>query len=935
MKKIFLSLLAILLTIPAMAQFDPLPIDPTIRKGVLPNGLTYYIRQNAEPQGQAEFFIAQRVGSVQEEENQRGLAHFLEHMAFNGTRHFPDKTLFTFLEGVGVKFGQNLNAYTSFDETVYNISAVPVSRKGIIDSCLLILWDWADGLLLTDKDIEEERGVIREEMRTREVAAMRIFNQKLPEVFANSLYGVRLPIGTEEVVMGFTPQELRDYYEKWYRPDHQAIIVIGDIDPDYVEAKIKEYFGQIETPTTPSELVPIPIHLNEEPIVVMGTDPEMTATQIMLNFKFEPFPAAVKLSAQGPLINYMTSLATSMLNTRFSEISQKANAPFLYAVSDVGPLLGAAKTMNAFLAMAMSREGGAAEAFNAIAVEVARVKQHGFTASEFERAKETYLSNLERAYNERDKRKSYDFARECVRNFTDNEPMPGIEHMFAFINQVAPMIPVEQINMLVQQLLQSPNIVIFGMGPEKDGLVYPTREEFLTMLGTAMSTPQEAYVDDVLDEPLMTTMPTPGRVTKTATVDLFGAKEFTLSNGVRVIIKPTDFKDDEVRFTATSFGGNSLMDDRDVATFRVLDEVATVGGVGNFSRVNLNKALAGKQARVGSSVSTTTEGINGNGSPRDLETIMQLIYLYATAPRYDQEAFDSWRERQRAQLENMAVNPMKAFTDSLNIKLYGIQPRVNPMTIEDLSKIDYQKAIDLYKERFKDMSDFTFTFVGNIDEATFIPLMEQYLGALPSINRTEMYKDVNVRPLTGTRQSHFNREMQTVKASVVTVLTGKADYTPENRLKFTIFGQILDMVYIDEIREKEGGTYGVAVQPSFERYPEGNFSVLIYFDTEVEQADHLLSIVYRELERLVQEGPNQEHFDKVIAFLLKDTEEKRRDNATWLNAINEYAMYQMDVFTQREQMINRITPADIRAIARMVVEQGNVTEVVMKGVEAR
>jgi zinc protease len=554
------------------------------------------------------------------------------------------------------------------------------------------------------------------------------------------------------------------------------------------------------------------------------------------------------------------------------------------------------------------------------------------------------LSNLERQYNERDKQRSAMYAMQYVRSFEDETPIPGIETQFTFINQIATMIPAEQmlgqINMVVQQqFIQDENIIIFGMGPEKAGVFYPSKDEFVKILETTMATKQDAYEDDALDEPLIAQQPKAGKVSKTTNLNLFGAKEFTLSNNVKVIIKPTDFKDDEIRFVATSPGGSSLFNDRDVATFRVLNDIATIGGVGNFSRVNLNKALAGKQARVGSSVGITTENLSGSGSPKDLETMMQLIYLYATAPRFDQEAFDSWKGRQKAQMENLAANPMVTFNDTLVARMYGNQPRAIPamlMPMADLDKIDYKKAIELYNDRFKDMSDFVFTFVGNIDEKTFIPLMEQYIGALPNLNRKEKFNEANmIRPKTGEQKSHFNREMQTVKATVSTVYTGKLDYTPENILKFSFFRQILDLVYTEEIREKEGGTYGVMIQPSFERFPAGNYSLLIMFDTDPELVGKLLPIVYRELEKLSKEGPSQENFDKIKAFMLKDTEEKRRDNGAWLSAINEFAMYNMDNFTKREEMINKLKLSDIRDLTKQILNQKNNLEIVMKGVEAK
>ncbi len=934
MKKILLFLLVIALSIPAMAQMGPLPIDSKVRKGVLPNGLTYYVRQNAEPKGQAEFFIAQKVGSVQEEDNQRGLAHFLEHMAFNGLQHFPGKDLFKFTEGIGVRFGYNLNAYTSLDETVYNISAVPVSREGIIDTCLLILFDWANGLTLLDKDIQDERGVIREEMRTRTNATMRIYDQIVPVIYPNNRYGQRMPIGTEEVLMGFKPEELRAYYEKWYRPDHQGIAVVGDFDPDVVEAKIKELFGTIPTPETPSELAPLAVEPNEEPIVAIGTDKEMTQTQITINFKNEAMPKELKLSAVGVMTDYMTEIISRMLNTRLNEITQKANPPFIWAAGYYGPFF-ISKTVDAFTLMAGCKEDGTLDAYKVALTELARMKQHGFTASEYERAKEEYLSELEKLYKERDKRKSVALAQECINNFKDDKAMPGLEQEYAILNQLIPALPLENINEVAKQLIHDNDLVIMITGPQKEGLTYPTKEELLSLYKSIMETEQEAYKDEVLDEPLIAQLPKAGKVTKTADLKLFEAKEFTLSNGIRVIIKPTDFKEDEIRFTATSFGGNSLMNDKDIITFKVLNEIATVGGVGNFSRVNLNKALAGKQAGARTSVSVTTEDMNGSCSPKDLETMMQLIYLYATAPRFDQEAFDSWKERLRAQLENFNLNPMKTFSDTLVMKTYGKQPRAQQLSLEDLDKVDYKKAIELYKERFKDMNDFTFTFVGNIDEATFVPLMEQYIAALPAGKRKETFKDVKVNPLPGEHISHFNREMETVKATVATVYNGKMDYTPENVMKYDIFEQIMDIVYTEEIREKEGGTYGVSVFCEFGRYPVGNYSMTIFFDTDPEKAQHLLSVAYRELEKVAKDGPNAEHFEKVTAYIKKNIEQNLRENGAWLNAIDEYAMYKTDSFTKKAETLEKIKPADIQAIAQMVLSQKNRAEIIMTGVSSK
>jgi len=943
MKKTLLSLLVILLTIPTMAQqFEPMPTDPKVRTGVLPNGLTYIIRHNAEPRERAEFFLAKNVGAIQEREHERGLTHFVEHMAFNGTRHFPGHSLRTFLEGIGIRFGE-FNAWAGIEETGFSVSAVPVNlRPGIIDSVLLVLYDWANGLLLTDQDIEEERGVIREEWRTGQGAMMRIYEHVLPILYPNNLFGQRLPIGTIDVINNSTPDELREFYYRWYRPDHQAIIIVGDIDVDDMQRRVHNLFGRIPKPTTPSPRVVIPVERNEKPLVAIGTDPEQTSTAIFVNFKYDPLPVEVRMSVPGLIMNYMESLVTTMLNERLSEITQRPDAPFVWAGSNTGMFL-VSSTMNAFSAIAASRENGMKTAFEALVTELARLDQHGFSLGELERAQASFMSSLERRYNERYTTRSVAFARQYTQSFIYELPIPGVEFEFRTLQQISAMFPPEmllaQLNVMIQELISDENVVILGMGPQRDGLVYPTEQELLATFARVMATKHDPLEEDGLDEPLVDVSKlTPGRVVSRRTLNRFGetVTEFTLSNNVKVIIKPTDFRADEVRFIGSSFGGNSLFPDADVATFRVINEVATVGGLGNFSRVNLSRYLAGKQAVVSSSVSMTTENISGHGSPRDLETMMQLIYLHATSPRFDQDAFDSWLGRQRAMLENAELNPMRAFFDTINVRLYGDNPRAGRTTVADLERINYRRAIELYMDRFKDMSDFTFTFVGNIDEATFIPLMERYLGALPNLNRTETFRDVGVSPLTGKRQAHFQREMETVKASVATIFTGQADFTPKNRMKFNMLRQILDMVYTEEIREKEGGTYGVAVQVSFERMPSGNYyTVLVFFDTDVELAERLLAIVYRELDKIAAEGPSKEHFDNVLAFLSRNIAERRRDNSAWMSSINEYASWQTEIFTQQEAIVNSITPADIQALVRTILAQRNIAEIKMLGTEVK
>lgn len=930
MKKIFLLILVSVFSLQVFAQ-GPLPLDPKMVKGTLPNGLTYYIRANAEPKGQAEFFIAQKVGSMQELDNQRGLAHFLEHMAFNGTKNFPGKSLFTFTEGIGVKFGYNLNAYTSWDETVYNISSVPVSREGIIDSCLLVLHDWSNALSLTDKDINEERGVIREEMRTRDDADMRTIEKLLPVVFPQNRYADRWVIGTSQVIENFKPQELRDYYHRWYRPDHQAIIIVGDIDPVAVEAKIKKMFSDIPAPTVPSELQLTMVEGNTEPIVGFVTDPEATNTSISINYKQEVLPKEIKLSAQSFILSYVKSMISTMLNNRFEEIGQSAKPPFTYAYSYYAPFV-IAKTMDAFTTTAMSKEGGLMPAYETIIAELARVKQHGFTAGEYDRARAEYISMYEKYYNERDKNQSNQYAREYVRNFVDDEAVPGIETEYALVNQIAPMLTVEQINQMAQGLITEENLVIFGSGPEKAGLTYPSAEELLATYNKVFNQTYEAYKDSVSNDPLIAQLPKPGKVTKVTTDKLFDAKVYTLSNGIKVIVKPTDFKSDEIIFTSTSFGGTSLYPDADILNLKVINGVATVGGLGNFSQVNLTKALSGKRVSVKSQIGVQEEGIAGTCSPKDLETMMQLIYLTATSPRLDEDAFASWMTRQKAQLESMSANPMATFSDTLTAQMYGNHPRAMRLQLDDLEKINYKRSMEIYKERFQNMNDFVFTFVGNIDEATFKPLMEQYIATLPTGKGKETFKDTKMYTLTGERKSHFDREMQTAKATACAIYTGKVDYTPANVLKMDILKQILDIVYTEEIREKEGGTYGVGVQLSTSDYPYGSYKLLIFFDTENSVAAKLLSIVYREFDDMTKEGPRAEDLEKVKAYMLKDIQEKQRDNSTWVNAIDQQYAYNRNFFIGKEELIKSITADDIKEMAKLILSQQNRSEIIMNGV---
>lgn len=660
-------------------QFPPLPVDKNVRIGQLDNGLTYYIRHNKLPENRAEFYIAQKVGSILEEPQQRGLAHFLEHMAFNGTKNFPgdDKGLgvIPWCETVGIKFGTNLNAYTSIDETVYNISNAPIDRAGVLDSCLLVLHDWSNYILLKDDEIDKERGVIREEWRSRNSGMLRVYTDLLPTIYLGDKYADCMPIGSIDVINNFPYKDIRDYYHKWYRPDLQGIVIVGDIDVDAVEAKLKTIFADVQKAVNPAERVYYPVADNKEPIVAIGTDKEVDDPSIEVYFKQDATPDSEKNNVGYLASQYMTSMITSMLNARLSELTQSANPPFTRAYSSYGNFF-VAKTKEALNLSASSKADGIEKALKVLLQEAERARRFGFTESEYARARANYLQRLESAYNEREKTKHGSYVREYVRNFLDAEPIPGIETEYAMMNQLAPNLPVQAINMAIQQLVPDSNQVVIIAGPEKEGLKYPQKEEVIALLKGMKSLDLQPYVDKVSDEPLMKEAPKGGKIVSEKEGEIYGSTKLVLSNGVTVYVKKTDFKADEIRMKGTSLGGKSLFPDKDALNFAVMDNVVAVGGLGNFSQVDLTKVLAGKKVSVRAGLGATTENVFGTCSPKDFETMMQLTYLTFTAPRKDMEAFESYKNRTKAELESAQANPLSSINDTLQKAMYNNHPRV-------------------------------------------------------------------------------------------------------------------------------------------------------------------------------------------------------------------------------------------------------------------
>ena len=930
----FFTLLCMaLVSMAQQPQMPSIPTDPNVRIGKLDNGLTYYIRHNELPEDRADFYIAQKVGSILEEENQRGLAHFLEHMCFNGTTNFPGKGIINWLESIGVKFGENLNAYTSIDETVYNIDNVPVIRDGIVDSCLLILHDWANDLTLAEKEIDNERGVIHEEWRTGQGAMMRMYEQALPKAFEGSKYGHRLPIGTIEVIDNFPYQALRDYYEKWYRPDQQGIVVVGDIDVDKVEAKIKEIFSPIKMPANAAERVYEQVPDNKEPIITIAKDKEQPTTMIYIWHKHPATPNEAKGNMGYLVQNYMFSMIESMLNARLEELRQSANPPFIAAAAKESDFL-LAKTTKAFAGLAISKEDGIPTAISTLVREIERARKFGFTSSEYARAKADYLRALESAYNERDKMKNDEYVQEYVNHFLNNEPIPDIEAEYAIMNQLVPNIPIEAINSILPQLIKDENIVINVFGPDKEAMVYPTEAEILKILQDTKAEEITAYEDNVSDEPLMKEVPKAGKIVKTEEGP-FGSTALTLSNGVRVVIKNTDFKADEIRMTAFSPGGNSVFGTNEPLQVKMLNSVAGLGGLGNFSNVDLEKVLAGKKVSISASINGLTERVSGSCSPKDLETFMQLVYLTFTAPRMDDAAFESFKQRTKASLANQEANPMTALTDTLQKELYGNHPMAGRIKSEMIDQIDYNRIMEMYKDRFKEAGDFTFLFVGNINLEEAKPLIETYLGGLPTINRKENCKDIEMDIRKGTHKNVFEKQMETPKATVISVISGHCDFTPKNNLLMSMLSQTMNMVYIETIREKEGASYGVSAMGQMNCYPKPEAIFQIYFDTDPAKREKMEQIVMTELQKVAQEGPRPEHLAKVKEYMLKQYTESIKENGYWLNQLHEYYFSNIDMNTNYEKLVNEMTAEDVKNFTKALLDQGNIIEVTMTAKEAK
>ena len=918
---------------PAVAQENPmaqpLPIDAQVRYGVLDNGLSYYIRHNETPKNRAEFHIAQKVGSVLEEESQRGLAHFLEHMAFNGTGNFPGKNMLNYLEHNGIKFGVDINAYTGLDETVYRVSNVPTTNAGLMDSCLLVLHDWACDILLKEAEIDSERGVIHEEWRTRNDAQWRIMEKIIPVMFEGSQYANRLPIGTMEVILNFPYQDLRDYYNKWYRPDNQAIIVVGDFDVDAMEARVKELFSHIEMPANPAERIYHEVPNNVEPIYVVGSDVEATSTDIDIYFKHDPLPREYRGTMIGVVQEYISSMASLMLRNRLSEISNKPNAPFNSASCYDSKFFGLASTKDAFTLSANVKEGGVIAGMQGIVREAERAARYGFTASEYDRAKADYISYYESLYNERNNRRSMQYANEYIRHYIDGGYIPGIELEFQLIQGLAPQIPVEAINQYMAEAITDENIVICVTGPEKEGVTYPTAEEAIAAIKAVQAEEIAAYVDEVSNEPLISKELKGGRVIAELDGTFPGTTEWILSNGVKVVLKQTNFKDDEINMRATSYGGKSKYNAEDAATLKVFPYLYNVGGLGNFSSTNLRKALAGKKADAGLGLGTYSENVYGSCAVKDLETMLQLVYLTFTDIRKDEEVYNVNKEQYISMYANNASNPQFIYSDSLRNTMYAHDPMMSMVKAEDFENANYDRMLAIAKERTANAADFTFNFVGSFDLEVLRPLVEKYIATLPSCFCRESVTPVE-HFAKGEHLNHFSIPMENPAASVYVIYSGTSDYTMRKGIMMDISSQIMDIVYTETIREQEGGTYGVGTSADI-NHMNNEWMFLFGFDTNVERQEYLKNRAKEELMKVVTNGVREEDFNKVKEYMIKQYDNNQRENSYWMGVLSN-RVFNNNIEIGYKQALESISTKELNRFLRsLFLDNENLIEVVMCG----
>ena len=943
MKKIFSRVLFLLigfvtLSLTAQAQEMPqlpqLPADANVRVGKLPNGLTYYIRHNETPKGQADFYIAQKVGSINEEESQRGLAHFLEHMCFNGTENFKGNEVVSWLETKGVQFGGDLNAYTAVDQTVYNISNVPVGNVAVEDSCLLILHDWADGLLLLPEEIDKERGVIHEEWRMRTVGQMRLMEQQLPSMYPGSKYGERFPIGLMSVVDNFKPEVLRAYYEKWYRPDLQGIIVVGDIDVDRIENKIKELFSPIKMPENPATREYPEVPDTKGTIYAIGADPEMSNSRATMYFKTDALPRELRNTPAYISMDYLTDILSMMLNARLEELGTKPEAPFAAAGSYYGNYL-VSSTKDAMTIVAIGKDTNITPSLQSVYRELLRAQRGGFTVTEYDRARSEYLSQLEKRFNNRAKTENDTYVQEYVDNFVDGTPMMDIEQYYPMMQAVANQIPVDAINDFLKEIITPDNRVVSIMLPQKEGTVLPTEAQLIEALAAVDGETIEPFVDEVKAEPLIPVLPAPGKIVSKEQLPEWDAEKWTLSNGATVVVKKTDFKADEIMMDAQALGGISVLGNEFNASLKFFPYASSQNGLGDYTYKDLQKYLQGKQCSVSLDFDSYTRDINGQSTPKDLPTMMELLYMTFTNFNITADEFAATQNMMAGVMHNQESSPEYIFGKLVQKQLYN-SDRTLPLSTADIEAATLDQTLQIAKQMTANAADYTFFFVGNIDLATFEPLVAQYIATLPGNAATAVKAPVANADLdlkTGAPVYSETTKMQNPQTYLLAINFADVPYTAKDRAALIVAGQILSQRILNKVREEWGASYSPGAGSQMKRIGgKYNSLVLSQFPMKPETKDKVVEYLAQEYKDM-ESNIKPEEVSKVTELMVKRSKESKEQNEGWLNGMAGAALNGVDTFHPSEEVYGKLTPADVQAIMKKMNDAGTYRVILLEPAE--
>ncbi|WP_028663749.1 M16 family metallopeptidase [Runella zeae] len=911
----------------AFAQTDlkkPIPFDSKVRYGKLPNGMTYYIRKNEEPKKRAELYLVNKVGAIQEEDKENGLAHFTEHMAFNGTKNFPKNELVSFLQRAGIKFGDDLNAFTGQDQTVYQLP-VPTDSADIFNKAFVVLEDWAHNLSMDGEEIDKERGVILEELRGGKGAQQRMRDKWLPILVGDSKYGKRNIIGTEDILKNFSHETIRNFYKTWYRPDLQAIVAVGDFDIDQVEKTIKQRFGSIPKAVKPKPFGKFPIADFKGSRVAIVTDPEFPYMMAQIITKL---PKAEEKTLNDSRESLKRNLFNQMLQARLQELTQQADPPFLFGNASYSGFLG---DYDSFFNIAVAKDGNLERAVKAVLDEGVRAKNFGFTETELERAKAQLMTSVEKRFKEKDKTRSANYVNEYMSHFLEENPTPGIEFQYEFVKEQLGGIKLNEVNTLANKYLTNDNRTVIVMSSEKDKAKLPNEATVLEWINTA-GKGVTAYVDKVVNKPLVENLPAAGRTVSTKEIPEVGVTELTLSNGVKVVLKPTDFKNDEILIGARSQGGTSLYDEKDFMSAGLSDAVVEESGVGEFSQNALKKYLSGKVVNVSPFVGEIEEGFSGNTSPKDVETALQLIYAYFTKPRKDDDVIKGFLNTQRSAIQNMKASPSPemVFQDSLNTVLGNYNFRRLPISVERWDMVNADRAYAIYKERFANPADFTFFFTGSFKVEQLKPLLEKYLGALPTQNQKESFRDLGIRAPKGKIDKKVYKGIEQ-KSQATFVFSGDYDYNDDNNWQLDALEEILNIKLIEVIREKESGVYGIGARASYSKIPAPRYSLRIGYGTGPDRVEELGVKTLAVIDEIKKNGATQADIDKFKAETRRATEVQMKENGFWQNQL-------IDAYTKGEdpkhlldweKQLDKITVASTKAAANKYLSTDNFIKVVL------